>query len=74
MAVAVDTEPTFSKTGLAKELFRGPYFSEIGHMWDISPDGKRFLMLKEAGSAAGPGKINVVLNWPEEFKQRVPAE
>ena len=43
---------------------------------DISPDGKRFLMMKETGptaSAAGtPQKINIVVNWIEELRQRVP--
>jgi len=43
--------------------------------WDISPDGKRFLMMKEAGSpdAKGPRKTNIVLNWFEELKERVPS-
>jgi len=45
---------------------------------DISPDGKRFLMIKETASgesaAESPRKINVVLNWFEELKQRVPAK
>jgi Tol biopolymer transport system component len=46
-------------------------------MWDISPDGKRFLMVKEpstASSGGGPRKINIVLNWLEELKQRVPVK
>jgi hypothetical protein len=53
-------------------LFRGPFVSG----WDISPVSKRFLMIKEAGGVqsvgASPGKINIVLNWFEELKQRVP--
>jgi len=77
MAVAVETKPTF-KAGVPKELFRGSYFSTIGMHWDISPDGKRFLMIKEAGdktdAAPGPRKIVVVLNWFEELKQRVPVK
>jgi hypothetical protein len=76
IGVDVQTEPTF-KAGKPKPLFRGAYFSGIGHTWDLSPDGKRFLMLKEAGSggssAGNPRKINIVLNWFEELKQRVPA-
>jgi serine/threonine protein kinase len=46
--------------------------------WDVSRDGKRFLMIKETGStnqlvrAAIPRKINIVLNWFEELKQPVP--
>jgi serine/threonine-protein kinase len=80
MAVAVQTEPTF-KPGKTETLFRGPYVqrsSMNAHPWDISPDGKRFLMMKEAGAtpsaAEGPRKINIVLNWFEELKQRVPAK
>ena len=78
MAVAVETKPTFS-LGIPKTLFRsmcvGPTVGE-GTPWDISPDGKRFLMMKEPGSPASAGgaplKINIVLNWFEELKQRVP--
>jgi len=46
--------------------------------WDISPDGKRFLMIGAmipAGTGSEPGtpaKINIVLNWTEELKQRAP--
>ena len=51
----------------------------MGTPWDISPDGKRFLMMKAAASrprppSAGPRKINIVLNWFEELKQRVPVK
>jgi len=43
----------------------------------VSPDGKRFLMMKLPGatpSAGEPRKINIVLNWLEELKQRVPVK
>jgi serine/threonine-protein kinase len=41
--------------------------------YDISGDGKRFLMLKTAAvSAAQSSPISVALNWTEELKQRVP--
>jgi hypothetical protein len=48
--------------------------------WDVSPDGKRFLMIKEPETTdeeSAPGwlrKINIVLNWFEELKQQVPVE
>jgi dipeptidyl aminopeptidase/acylaminoacyl peptidase len=79
MAVRVETDPTF-KPGKPAVLFRGTYYSPIAGItaWDISPDGKRFLMLKGVPSTAkpaapeAPGKINVVVNWTEELKQRVP--
>ena len=78
MAVAVETKPTF-KLGTPKALFRSMCVGSIigeGTAWDISPDGKRFLMIKEPqptpSAASGPRKINIVLNWLEELKQRVP--
>ena len=80
MAVAVKTEPSFDIVGTPQTLFRGPYLSQPSrlvntalqtYLWDVSPDGKRFLMMKEAGTAAST-RINIVLNWFEELKQRVP--
>jgi eukaryotic-like serine/threonine-protein kinase len=83
MAVAVKTSPVFNLE-TPEALFQGSYISTsmIGPLtfnaWDISPDGKRFLMMKETsstGSAGGvPLKINIVLNWTEELKQRVPVK
>ena len=82
MAVSVKAESDFSfQTPLV--LFRGNYVSvnlnPAGNElkpWDISPDGKHFLMMKAAGSNAavgeGPRRINIVLNWFEELKQRLP--
>jgi len=73
MAVALETEPTFNP-GKTEPLFQGKYASS----WDINPDGKRFLMMKEVEStspeAGGPRRINVVVNWFEELKQRVPVK
>jgi hypothetical protein len=40
--------------------------------YDVSPDGQRFLMLKGGEQEAAPAQINVVLNWFEELKQKVP--
>jgi eukaryotic-like serine/threonine-protein kinase len=84
MAVPVETEPTF-KPGKPTVLFRGTYYqtsivNDTGRsettFWDISPDGKRFLMLKEVTAtgkpAEAPKKINIVVNVFEELKQRVP--
>ena len=42
--------------------------------YDISPDGRRFLMIKTAGAEAGaaPPSIVVVQNFGEELKAKVP--
>ena len=75
MAVSVETEPTF-KPGPPRSLFQNKYWGNF----DIHPDGKRFLMLRTSETAntestekAAP-KINIVFNWFEEVKQRVPVD
>jgi Tol biopolymer transport system component len=81
MAVSIKTAPSFS-IETPRILFRGTYDSNTlsaPSPWDISPDGKRFLMLTqtaedEKSTAEAPRKIVVVLNWMEELKQRVPLD
>ncbi len=75
MVVPVETEPTFS-AGRPSVLFEGSYvvstITPAYRYYDVSPDGQRFLMLKEAGTEEA--QINVVLNWFEELKRLVPTE
>ena len=79
MAVDISTQPSFA-AGKPRMLFEGPYlprtnFSTLATMpnYDVSPDGQRFLMVKGSEQeAAAPTQINVVLNWFEELKQKVP--
>ena len=83
MVADVELEPTF-KLGKSRILFKGNYyFKTIPRnfvLWDISPDGKRFLMIKPEivtspeSAAAAPRKINIVVNWFEALKERVPTE
>ncbi len=74
MAVDIDAQPGFT-AGKPRVLFEGRYEPPPGTSpnYDVSPDGQRFLMVKpsEAGETA-PTQINVVLNWFEELKRRVP--
>ncbi len=73
MAVEITTDPTFSP-GTPKVLFEGDF--QMGTVtraiYDVTPDGQRFVMVQEGGSDSAPTQINVVLNWFEELKQRVP--
>jgi serine/threonine protein kinase len=71
MAVDINTRMGFS-AGTPKMLFEGPYqsLSTSTPNYDVSADGQRFLMLK---STEQPAQINVVLNWFEELKQKVPS-
>jgi eukaryotic-like serine/threonine-protein kinase len=71
MAVDYAEQPEFS-AGKPKVLFEGPYVPSPRSLadYDVSPDGQRFLMLKNAEQK--PGEISVVLNWTEELKQKAP--
>ena len=70
MAVDVTLRPSFSR-GNPRLLFQGDYFALV-HLtnYDVSPDGQRFLMLKETGAEAAASQINFVQNWFEDLKRR----
>jgi serine/threonine-protein kinase len=76
MSVAVDPTSTSTfKFGNATALFTGPYFEALNSVtYDVSPDGQRFLMIKDAASTsdAPVARLVVVDNWLEELKRRVP--
>jgi serine/threonine-protein kinase len=72
------------RVGSPRKLFRGQYWygvagptGALGRAWDIDPKNDRFLMITmpNAEGAGGPTaqpEIDVVVNWLEELKQRVP--
>ena len=68
MVVAVQTDPSFSR-GTPQTLFEGTFSAG----YDISPDG-RFLMIKRGDelNEEASSQVNIVLNWFEELKARVP--
>ena len=74
MAVDIATQSGFT-VGKPRMLFEGRYLPTPATFpnYDVSPDGQRFLMLKPFDQAqAAPTQVNVVLNWFEELKQKVP--
>jgi hypothetical protein len=74
MAVDISSKPSFA-VGRPRMLFEGKYEGAPVPVanYDVSPDGQRFLMLKPSEQEqAAPTQINVVLNWFEELKQKVP--
>jgi Tol biopolymer transport system component len=66
MAVAVSTVPGFS-AGRPQLLFERRYLAiqlpQTAPSYDVSADGQRFLMIKEAAPGAG-APISVIVNWP----------
>jgi serine/threonine-protein kinase len=76
MRVGVTRGPSWVATTPTLAVKEG-YFTNPGwwgRSYDISPDGQRFLMIKEGGidGSAGPPSIIVVLNWLEELNRLVP--
>jgi hypothetical protein len=66
------TTPTL----LVKEGYYSPG-GRPGRTYDISPDGQRFLLIKERGGAdqtAAPPQIIVVQHWVEDLRRLVPTK
>jgi len=77
MGVGVTRGPTWVATAPTK-LVEGRYGAALifeGRTYDVSPDGRRFLMIKPAGPADQTGasaSLVVVQHWTEELKRLVP--
>ena len=76
MAVRVEAGAAW-RTNTPTSALRGEYFvgvSGLQRTFDISPDGRRFLMIKENDSEgmAGQNRLVLVKNWTEELKRLVP--
>ncbi len=68
MVVQTMTSPTFS-AGTPKLLFEGRYATyQSLPDYDVTPDAQRFLFLNTGDESRA--EISVVVNWPEELKQR----
>ena len=79
MAVSVTTRPTFTfgnPVPVPRPFAAGR--PEFERNYDITLDGKRFLGVVAAGQTASGApaapQIQVVLNWFEELKARVPTK
>ncbi len=72
MVASVESTPTF-RAGASRLLFDNRYFLRdpgfVSRTYDISPDGNRFLLIKDAQKNESPSQLVLVLNWPEELKR-----
>ena len=76
MVVDIETQTTFS-AGKPRVLFEAAYYTGgvTGAEYSVFPDAQHFLMMKaKAEQAAALTQINVVQNWFEELKQKVPVK
>lgn len=69
MSLPVATKPTFSIRSPTKLLDNVPVITP-GRSYDVSPDGKRFLVLKDGpGASQSIRQLEVVLNWTEDLRR-----
>ena len=66
MVVPVETQGAF-KAGKARELFRLDVADAFGYLYDVSPDGRKFLVNVQVGERLAP--ITVVLNWMAQAQE-----
>jgi Tol biopolymer transport system component len=74
MAVSVRVAPSFVASP-PRMLFEGRYgATAVVRPYDVSPDGRRFLMVKQKERPPiSASQMILVQNWVEELKARVPA-
>jgi hypothetical protein len=73
--LAVSVDLANARSGQPVALFGGPYPDSPGwtrpRSYDVSRDGERFLLLKLPPEQTRP-QVNVVLNWFDELRAKVP--
>jgi Tol biopolymer transport system component len=70
MVVPVSLQPTFS-SGSATRLFDAPvqpWYVNDTDRWQVSADGRRFLLLVPQSQTVAP-PIDVLVNWPTQLKR-----
>jgi serine/threonine-protein kinase len=78
MAVTVSPGPS-PVLGKPVPVVKGPYAvpGNTGRHYDVSPDGRRFLLLKDVEATGSgrpaPTEIHLVQNWLQELERVVPA-
>jgi serine/threonine-protein kinase len=70
VVVRFETEPEF-RPEIPALLFEGEYVQDINfdRSYDVSPDGKRFVMIENLESSPA-AQLHVIVNWFEEVKRR----
>ena len=77
LAAPITTDVTFN-AGNPRLVFQGRYEMSrpVFPLFDLAPDGTRFLMMQRTGTLAddtfAPLNLVAVFNWFEELKERVP--
>jgi hypothetical protein len=69
MVSSVVTQPSFS-SGRPRVLFEGSFLlGGAVNDYDLTPDGREFLMLRDDSPHRGLTEYKVILNWFQELKK-----
>ena len=71
MVAAVHSNPDF-RADAPRLMFEGYFINVLGFSHWPHPDGQRQVMIQPLGAESVPKQINVVLNWFEDLKRKVP--
>jgi serine/threonine protein kinase/Tol biopolymer transport system component len=76
LAVSFDPGGSSPRLGRPRLLFEGRYVNGnwYGRRYDLSPDGERFLLVREGEPPPAQTQYNIVLNWFEELERLVPTD
>jgi eukaryotic-like serine/threonine-protein kinase len=71
-----DTGSAWTATSPSKTLEPGYWSSDvlIGRQYDVSPDGKRFLVVTPPKDPGDPPELIVMQHWGEELKTKLPSK
>jgi hypothetical protein len=74
-SVSVEPRGREWNAGIPRKVLTGAYYvGSVGaggqtRQYDVSPDGKRFVMIKEDATGASVAGLIVVEHWTEELKR-----
>jgi eukaryotic-like serine/threonine-protein kinase len=77
MSVPVTVRSSVWNAGSPVKVLSGGYFNGGGNVtrqYDVSRDGRRFLMIKDEDNGAAPQNLVFVQSWSEELKRLLPTK
>ena len=70
MAVPISFAGGTVRPGVPVELFRNDAFGSPVRLWDVHPDGKRFLIAEPDESGQTSASIHLVQNWTALLREK----
>ena len=74
LSVAVKDEGSGFSYSNPQVMVEGPYYvgTVLSRNYDVSPDGRRFLVIKAPADDPASSRVFVVVNFQEDLNRRVP--